>query len=158
VARAQQDEFRRAAARGVRPEKGLEKVLAYVPLFSQCSKRELRLVARLAKTRKVRAGTELLTEGEPGDSMYVLLEGTAKVTKGRRELAELGVGDVAGELAVLSRAPRNATVSMTSDGEVAVIRRREVYRLIEDASGVARKLLEGLADRVRDLDETAVDC
>jgi CRP-like cAMP-binding protein len=157
VARAQQAEFRRAAARSARPEQGLEKVLAYVPLFSQCSKRELKLVAKLAKTRNVRTGTELLTEGEPGDSMYVILSGTASVVKGGRVLAELGAGDVVGELAVLSRMPRNATVRTTSDGDVAVIRRRDVYRLIEDTSGVARKLLEALADRVRELDETAVD-
>jgi CRP-like cAMP-binding protein len=158
AARAQQAEFRRAAARAVRPEQGLEKVLAYVPLFSQCSKRELRLVAKLATTRKVRAGTALLSEGEPGESMYVLLSGTALVLKGGRVLRELGTGDVVGELAVLSRAPRNATVQMTHDGEVAMIRRRDVYRLIDDAAGVARKLLEALADRVRDLAESAIDC
>jgi CRP-like cAMP-binding protein len=53
---------------------------------------------------------------------------------------------------VLSRAPRNATVTTTADSEVAIIGQRAMNRLIADAPGFARKLLESLAERVRELD------
>jgi CRP-like cAMP-binding protein len=84
--------------------------------------------------------------------MLVLLSGSASVQRGGRKIAALSPGDVIGELGVLSRAPRNATVTTTTDAEVAVIDQRAMTRLLADAPGFARKLLESLADRVRELD------
>jgi CRP-like cAMP-binding protein len=130
----------------------IESALANTSLFSQCSARELRLIAKVAKTCKVPAGTTLLVEGEEGDEMLVFLSGSATVQRGARKIASLAPGDAVGELGVLSRAPRNATVTTTADSEVAVIGRRAMNRLLADAPGFARKLLEALADRVRELD------
>jgi CRP-like cAMP-binding protein len=78
------------------------------------------------------------------------------VYKGGKKLAERSAGDVVGELAVLTKSPRNATVTLASDAEVATISRRDVYRLIEDAPGFARKLLEALSNRVQELDRRAI--
>lgn len=130
----------------------IESALANTSLFSQCSARELRLIARLAKTRKVPQGTRLLVEGEVGDQMLVMLSGSATVQRGGRRIATLAAGAVIGELGVLSRAPRNATVTTTADSEIAVIGQRAMNRLLADAPGFARKLLESLAERVRELD------
>jgi CRP-like cAMP-binding protein len=113
-------------------------------------------VAKLAKTKTVRESTSLTLEGEVGDTMFVILSGHATVHKGGRKLAELGSGDVVGELAILTKAPRNATVTTTTETEIATIGRRDVNRLIADAPGFARKLLEALAVRVRDLDRKIV--
>ena len=132
--------------------KAIESALAHTSLFSQCSPRELRLIAKVAKTRKVPNGTRLLVEGEVGDQMLVVLSGSANVVRGGRKIAALSPGEVIGELGVLSRAPRNATVITTSDSEVAIIGQRSMHRLLADAPGFARKLLESLADRVRELD------
>jgi CRP-like cAMP-binding protein len=132
--------------------KAIESALANTSLFSQCSARELRLIARLAKTREVPEGTRLLVEGEVGDRMFVMLSGSATVQRGGRKIAALSSGDVIGELGVLSRSPRNATVVTTSDSEVAVIGQRSINRLLADAPGFARKLLEALSERVRELD------
>jgi CRP-like cAMP-binding protein len=132
--------------------KAIESALANTSLFSQCSARELRLIARLAKTRKVPVGTRLVVEGEAGDQMLVLLSGSATVQRGGRKIATLAAGAVIGELGVLSRAPRNATATTTADSEVAIIGQRAMNRLLADAPGFARKLLESLAERVRELD------
>ncbi len=137
-------------------ESGVAGALSNVALFSQCSKRELRLVAKLAKTKTVRESTSLTLEGEAGDTMFVILSGHATVHKGGRKLAELGTGDVVGELAILCKAPRNATVTTTTETQVATISRRDAHRLIADAPGFSRKLLEALAYRVRDLDRKIV--
>ena len=135
----------------------VESALANVSLFSACSKRELRLVAKLAKTRQVSRETALIVEGESGDEMFVFLAGSAAVVlRGGRKVATLGPGDVVGELGVLGHAPRNATVTATVDSEVAVINRRALNRLLADAPGFSRKLLEALAERVRALDRRLV--
>jgi CRP-like cAMP-binding protein len=146
---------RRAARKNTR---GLTTALQNASLFSLCSRRELELVAKLAKTKYVPPNTKLVTEGESGDTMFVLLHGTASVHRNGRKIAEIGTGDVVGELALLSRGPRNATVTTNSDTEVAVLGRRELYKLIDDVPGVSRKLLESLANRVRETDKKAFTC
>jgi CRP-like cAMP-binding protein len=137
-------------------ERSVADAIGDAGLFSLCTRKELKLVAKLAKTRTVRAGTTLVTEGERGDTMFVLLSGGATVHKAGRKIADLGPGEVVGELAVLAKAPRNATVKTSRDSEVATIGRRELFRLIDDAPGFSRKLLESLANRVRDLDKKLV--
>jgi CRP/FNR family transcriptional regulator, cyclic AMP receptor protein len=135
---------------------GIAAALEHVTLFSLCSKKELRLIAKLAHVKRVRSDTTLVVEGEPGDDMFVLLSGSAVVLRGGRKLASVGPGESVGELAILSRAPRNATVTTRTDCDVAVISRRHVQRMIEEAPGFSRKLLEALADRVRELDRRVV--
>ena len=88
--------------------------------------------------------------------MYVLLSGTAAVHKAGRKIADLGPGAVIGELAILSKAPRNATVTTRDEAEIAMITRRSFNRLLEDAPGFARKILEAMAQRIRELDRRVV--
>ncbi len=130
--------------------------LANASIFSLCSKRELKLVAKLAKRRSVPAGTTLMAEGDAGDTMIVVLAGGADVRKNGRKIAELGSGDVAGEMSLLGKAPRNATVVTRTEADLAIIGRREFFRLLEDAPGFSRKLLEALASRVREMDRRVV--
>ena len=153
VARLARRDTERASQRA---RAGVATALENVTLFSLCSKKELRLIARLANLKHVREGTTLLVEGETGDDMYVLLSGSAVVQRGGRKLATVGPGESVGELAVLSKAPRNATVTARTECDVAVISRRHVQRMIEEAPGFSRKLLEALADRVRELDRRVV--
>jgi CRP-like cAMP-binding protein len=156
VTRERSRDFARGAKHSEWNEKGIAGVLADASLFSQCSKRELRLVAKLTKTRRIPAGGNLTVENQPGDTMFVILSGRATVNKGGRKIAELGMGDVVGEVAALSRGPRNATVTAGTDVEIASIGRREILRLVEDAPGFSRKLLEAMANRIRELDKKLV--
>ena len=130
--------------------------LSAVRLFSSCGKKELRAIAKTAKLITIHNGTQMITEGEDGNTMYVILDGTARVSRGGRRLATIGAGDSVGELALLSKGPRTATVVATSDIEAAIITRRQLNGLLEDAPAFARKLLEALADIVRVLDKKVV--
>jgi CRP-like cAMP-binding protein len=150
------DRVRERRGSAARAETGIAGALQYAAPFSLCSKRELKLVAKAAKLRTLRKGAILTAEGEPGDCMFVLISGGANVHKGGRKIAELGSGDTIGELAALTKMPRNATVTMRTDGEVALISRRDLHRLLEEAPGFSRKLLEALANRVRELDRKLV--
>ncbi len=125
---------------------------AGVSLFAYCSKRELRLVARLARVEDRTVGTKLTVEGKPGSEMYVVLQGKARVHRNGRRVADIGAGAVVGELSLLTKSNRNATVVATTPIEIAVLGRKELDTLIEGSPGFSRKLIEGLAKRVQELD------
>jgi CRP/FNR family transcriptional regulator, cyclic AMP receptor protein len=130
--------------------------LAQVPLFSALSKKELQLVARRAEDVKVDPGRILVSEGSTGSEFFVIIDGTATVSRHGRKVASLGAGDAFGELALLDKAPRNATVTAQTDMELVVLGQREFGGLIDEVPGFARKLLAGMARRLRDSDAKSV--
>lgn len=134
------------------PVTGISGALANTRLFSLCSRKELRTVAKLAKIRNIPKGTRLMAEGDEGDTMYVIVSGIARVSRKGRKVAALGAGDAVGELALLGRAARNATVDAETDLQVAELSRRTLSKLINEVPPFAMKLLEAMATRVRELD------
>lgn len=130
--------------------------LAEVPLFSALSKKELGLVARRAEDVKVEPGRVLVTEGSTGSEFFVILDGQAKVSRHGRKVATLGPGAAFGELALLDRAPRNATVTAETPMELVVLGQREFGGIIDEVPGFARKLLAGMARRLREADAHSV--
>jgi CRP/FNR family cyclic AMP-dependent transcriptional regulator len=125
--------------------------LATVPLFSACSKKELAMVAKSADQVTLPAGTVVVNEGAAGTEFFVILAGQARVERHGREVAVLGPGRFFGDLALLDRAPRNASVIADSDLEVAKIGQRDFDSLLEQP-GFSKKLLAGLARRLREQD------
>jgi CRP/FNR family transcriptional regulator, cyclic AMP receptor protein len=130
--------------------------LSQVPLFSALSRRELALVARRAEDVTVAKGKVLVSEGETGQQFFVIMKGTAKLSRRGRKIALLGPGDSFGELALLDKHPRNATAVAESDMELVVIGQREFAGLIDDVPGFARKLLAAMAARLRVADASEV--
>jgi CRP/FNR family transcriptional regulator, cyclic AMP receptor protein len=126
--------------------------LASVPLFSACSKKELQLVARRAEDVNVEAGKVLVREGAAGAEFFVIVEGTAEVSRHGNKVAELGPGAFFGDLALLDKAPRNATVTAVTPMELVVLGQREFAGIIDEVPGFAHKLLAGLAHRLRQYD------
>jgi len=130
--------------------------LAEVPLFSALSRKELALVARRAEDVKVEPGRVLVSEGSTGSEFFVIIDGTATVSRHGLKVATLGPGDAFGELALLDKAPRNATVTAQTPMEVVVLGQREFGGLIDEVPGFARKLLAGMAKRLRESDAKSV--
>ena len=130
--------------------------LAEVPLFSALSKKDLQLGARRAEDVKVDAGKVLVTEGSAGSEFFVIVDGKARVTRRGKKVAELGPGQFFGDLALLDRAPRNATVAGETPMELLVLGQREFAALIDEAPGFAHKLLAGLARRLRESDAKSI--
>ncbi len=129
--------------------------LANVPLFRACSKQDLRLIARLADSDTCRAGDVLVQEGRRGNELFVIVSGEAQVDHDGTTVATLKAGDYFGELAVLSPAPRTATVTAITDMEVLIVTPRELAILISDVPLFARKLLTGMAGRIQEADAHA---
>jgi CRP/FNR family transcriptional regulator, cyclic AMP receptor protein len=125
---------------------------ASVPLFADCSKKELRMLCRTSVVEHRAAGATLVTQGEPGANAFVLLQGTCRVLRNGRRVGEIAAGGVVGELSMLNRAPRNASVIADTPLEVAIIERRDFLALLESSPSISRKMLERLAARVQELD------
>lgn len=126
--------------------------LGAMPLFSSCSKRELSRIARAGDEVHVEEGRVLLDQGEMGREALVILSGTAAVKRNGRKIATLGPGDPVGELSLLDRGPRTASVIALTDLTVFVLSTRGFNAVLDDAPGLSRKLLAFLAGRVRELD------
>ena len=119
-----------------------------VPLFANCSKRELEQIAQLADEIDLSDGKELIRQGSRGREFFVLLEGDVDVTKDGRSINKLGSGDFFGEIALVSDTPRTATVTTTSPVRALVITDRAFRRLLEDSPEIQLKVLAELAKRL----------
>ena len=119
-----------------------------VPLFEHCSRKELEQVASIADEIDLPEGKHLTEEGDRGREFLILLEGTADVNAGDRKINTLGQGDFFGEIALISKRPRTATVTATSPVRALVIRDQEFRTLLQRAPEIQLKVLEALADRV----------
>lgn len=123
-------------------------LLKKVPLFSGCSKAELRELALVADEVSLGEGTVLTKEGSTGREFFVLVDGTVRVSRKGRKLAELGAGDWFGEIALLTSAPRTATVTATSPVRVLVIGDRRFREAVETMPSIAIKVLASVGDRL----------
>jgi CRP-like cAMP-binding protein len=131
-----------------------EDYLRAVPVFSSCTPKELSQIAQLVERVDVTSGDTLVREGTRTSEFFIIIAGEAEVSRDGEIVATLGSGDHFGELALLDPAPRNATVTMSSSGQVLVLAQREFYTLVRDVPGLVKQLLTGLAQRVHALDST----
>ena len=118
------------------------------PLFSQLSRRELQQIAGIADEIDLREGKVMTQEGKAGREFFVLLEGNADVTKNGRRINRLSDGDFFGEIALISRSPRTATVTATTPVRALVITDRSFRRLLDETPKIQIKVMEALAERL----------
>ena len=120
------------------------------PLFEHCSKQELQHIAQIADELDLRAGKVLIREGERGREFFVIVSGEVEVRRKGRKVATLGPGDFVGEMALLSKAPRNATVTAVTAVDVLVITDRAFVDLLDKNPTIWLKVTRALAERLGD--------
>ncbi|TML63477.1 MAG: cyclic nucleotide-binding domain-containing protein [Actinobacteria bacterium] len=130
--------------------------LARVPMFSACSKKELEKIGRASDEIHVDTGHVLVEEGKPGHEFFLILDGTANVLRNGRKIATLGRGQYFGELSLLDRGPRSATVKAATDLDVLVLGQREFGGVLDSVPALSRKLLAAMASRLRAADTKAL--
>jgi CRP-like cAMP-binding protein len=126
--------------------------LANVRLFSACNRKELGLIGKASDEIEVPPGKLLCEQGKPGFEFYLILDGTAIVKRNGRKVAELNPGGYFGELALLTRLPRNATVEAASHMTLLVLGQREFSGLLDEVPGIGHKLLSAMAQRLYEAD------
>lgn len=119
-----------------------------VPLFARCAKRQLAEVAKLADEIDMPAGAELVRQGEFGREFFVIVRGEAEVRRHGRRINGLGPGEFFGEIALLTRAPRTATVRAVTDMDLLVLTAPSFRALLDDQPSIAGKVLEALGLRL----------
>jgi CRP/FNR family cyclic AMP-dependent transcriptional regulator len=124
------------------------KHLAAVPLFSRCTKQQLQEIGQVADELTVPAGRVLTRQGDFGFELFVIIEGTAAVSRDGRQVATVGRGGVVGELAVIAQTPRNATVTAETELDVLVLTASGLSQLLDDIPGLAKHLLYEIAVRM----------
>lgn len=122
--------------------------ISRVPLFAGCSKRDLRKIAAIADPIDLPEGQVLTRQGAPGREFFVLLEGAADVLQDGKRVATLGKGDFFGEAALISRRPRNATITTTTPVGLLVVTERDFRELLDTWPPIRGKILAALADRL----------
>ncbi len=126
--------------------------LSTVWLFSACSNRELKMIRRILEEVVVPPGRMLCEEGTIGREFLIIVNGTASVKRNGRKVATLGPGKYFGELALLDRRPRSATVVSDTEMDLLVLGQRQFNGLLESVPSLSRKLLAAMAIRLREAD------
>ena len=123
-------------------------LLASVPLFSGCSRRELEQIASIADETNVPEGRTIIEQNQPAHEFFALIDGTADVRRNGRKISTMSGGDFFGELALIARTPRTATVTTSSPARLLVIRGRDFERVLAEAPSIAVKILRELGGRL----------
>ncbi len=130
----------------------VEKVLFLksVDLFSQIPGEDLAQLALITGEESRENGEEIFGEGEVGDALYIVLDGAVRVHRGEKTIAELGLRECFGEMAILDAAPRSATV--TAVGEVALLKisREDFQDIMAEKHAIAVGIIKVLTRRLRD--------
>ena len=119
-----------------------------VPLFASASKAELAEIASIADEIDLPADKTLITEGDSGREFFALIDGTADVERGGKSIAKLGPGDFFGEIALIAKTPRNATIKTTSPVRALVITDRAFRQLLDHSPNIQITVLTALAERL----------
>jgi CRP-like cAMP-binding protein len=130
---------------------------AGLPLFTGLARDELEELAAWFHVQHAGENVRLVGEGAPGYTFFILAEGTAEVTSEGRPVATLEPGDFFGEIAILGRGRRSATVSSTSPVRLLVLFGTEFRRLEAQHPETAVRLTAAMQERVGRVSELTVE-
>ena len=128
-------------------------VLAGLPVFSRCRRRQLRKLAGLAQFREFAPGSMIIQAGEPSNAFFLILSGQARVL-GKPRARLLRIGDYFGEMGLIDGEPRSASIVAGDELQVMRLPRRPFLRLVEHEPGIAMAMLGELSRRVRGLEKS----
>jgi CRP-like cAMP-binding protein len=129
--------------------------LGKVGLFRGMSKRSLARIDQVSEVRTVDEGDTIVAQGDTGSDMMVVLSGVAAVRRGKRKVAELATGQSFGEMALLDRQARSASVIAMTPMQLLVIDGGAFRKLLSKVPGLTDSLLATLSQRLRDANAAA---
>jgi CRP/FNR family cyclic AMP-dependent transcriptional regulator len=131
-------------------------LLKRIPLFAGFDRHHHERLGMLTEEVDVPAGKVLIRQGELGDDLMVIYSGLVKVERDGVQVNKLGPGQFFGEIALIERGPRTATVTSETACRLFVINHRAFHSMMEEFPEIASKVLLTLAHRVRSLEPGAV--
>ncbi len=143
---------RQPEVRASRTKRETAVALAGVPLFADLPKKHLRRLAREADELTFAPGDQIVREGSLGETLFVVMEGRAKVTRNGRRVGEVLPGDFFGELSTIDGGPRTASITTVTPVRVVRLFRRTLRKLLEDEPQLTIKILDGIVRRIRQVE------
>jgi CRP-like cAMP-binding protein len=128
-----------------------ESELQSIPLFESLPRDHRRVVAQHADEIDVDEGTELVRQGEFAYEFFVIETGGAEVLRDGEHIADLGPGDFLGEMGIVSKATRNATVTATTDSKVIVMTEQAFRSMSQSNPDIASRIQAAVEERCRAL-------
>ncbi len=132
-------------------------ILRRIPMFSAFDYKELVKFLEIGEMHKVKSGEVIIREGEEDAAMYVLLYGRAEVFKGEQLVNRLGPGDYFGEMSLIDKVPRSATVVAVQPMTFLVLERDRFFRILQSDARIATKVfwsfVQKLNRRLRHADD-----
>lgn len=132
-------------------------LLKGVPIFSKVEQARLKLLAFTSERVNFAVGQEVCHQGDPGDTMYVILGGTADVLidtpSGQISVAEMKRNSFFGEIAILCDVPRTATIKAKEPLSTLKITKDMFYRLVAEFPEMAIEIMRELAHRLEDTNQ-----
>lgn len=125
------------------------RALSEVPLFARCSSKDLEFVASRTDEVDVPAGRELVHQGNPGDTFYVLLDGQADVEVDGKPRPTLEPGDFFGEISMLDRGPATATVVTRTPARLMVMSHAQFRDAVKGSDDLLGKVMAAMGERLR---------
>jgi PPM family protein phosphatase len=116
-------------------------VLAKMPLFGRLTENEILRVMQAVEVRAYQDDEKVIKEGDKGDELFIVLQGTVKVLRGGEVLTRLGAGEHFGEMALIRSVPRSATVTSDGPAELIAIRRQDFFEILRKEHEIAVKML-----------------
>jgi CRP-like cAMP-binding protein len=131
--------------------------LRAIPLFSQCSQRELEFIASQVEELDFAAGRVFCKQGETGHDFFVIVSGEADVVRDGKRINQLRAGDFFGEIALVDEAPRTATVTGTTPTKCLVLSHSQFQNVLHQRSDIALSVMKAMAARLRAIGMPAAD-
>jgi CRP/FNR family cyclic AMP-dependent transcriptional regulator len=129
--------------------------LSKIWLFSTSSAKDLRIIRKALEELTVPPGRLLTEQGTIGREFFLIVSGQASVKRNNRKVATLGPGQYFGELALLDRRPRSASVTSDTEMTLLVLGQQQFNGVLDAVPPLSRKLLSAMATRLREADDKA---
>ena len=123
--------------------------LRRVPLFAGLDRKELELLAKLAKEQRYEPGATIVKTGAGGHGLYIIKEGNVSVVRDGKKVASMGPGQFFGEISVLDGGPRTADVRADTDTVCLTLISWEIKPLLMDNAAISYKMLLEMVKRLR---------
>lgn len=123
--------------------------LQRVPILGDCTKRQLRAIARTTDVLETPAGEVLARAGDRGEQFFFIVDGAVRIEVSPHYHHRIGPGEFFGEMSLLDGEPRSATVIADTTVRLLLIHRREFANLLKLVPTLTRQILVALCQRVR---------
>ena len=131
--------------------------LRRVPLFAGLDRKELELLAKVAKEQRYEPGATIVQAGASGHGLYIIKEGNVSVVRDGQKVASFGPGQFFGEVSVLDGGPRTADVKADTETVCLTLISWEIKPLLMDNAGITYKMLLEMVKRLRSQSPRAHD-